>query len=129
MRRSEALAYRARIEHAAEQQSDADALQSIDLFRRWKADEDAEQGDRRSFGGKLYRCLQSHHTQAGWTPDITPALWTEVSVEEWPEWVQPLGAQDAYNTGDKVTHNGSHWISTADSNVWEPGVFGWNEVQ
>lgn len=27
--------------------------------------------------------------------------------------------------GDKVTHNGGHWISDADSNIWEPGVYGW----
>lgn len=47
---------------------------------------------------------------------------------EWPEWVQPVGAQDAYNTGAQVSHNNLHWISTVDNNVWEPGVYGWNEV-
>lgn len=30
--------------------------------------------------------------------------------------------------GDKVSHNGSHWTSTVDGNVWEPGVYGWAEV-
>ena len=47
---------------------------------------------------------------------------------EWPEWIQPVGAQDAYNTGAQVSHNNLHWISIADNNVWEPGVYGWNEV-
>jgi len=45
------------------------------------------------------------------------------------EWRQPTGAQDAYHNGDKVTHNGSTWISTIDNNVWEPGVYGWNKVE
>lgn len=43
-------------------------------------------------------------------------------------WVQPTGAQDAYQIGDRVTHNGSTWESTAANNVWEPGVFGWVQV-
>ena len=64
-------------------------------------------------------------------PPVTPALWAVTSdpAEEWPEWSQPLGAHDAYQKGDKVSHNGKHWISTADGNVWEPGVYGWTEKQ
>lgn len=30
--------------------------------------------------------------------------------------------------GDKVSHNDKHWISDVDSNVWEPGVYGWTEA-
>ena len=41
---------------------------------------------------------------------------------------QPTGAQDAYAKGAKVSHNGKHWVSTADNNVWEPGVYGWDEA-
>lgn len=48
------------------------------------------------------------------------------TVDEWPEWVQPTGAQDAYLLGAQVSHNGFHWINTgSNANVWEPGVFGW----
>ena len=50
-------------------------------------------------------------------------------AEEWPEWQQPQGAHDAYAAGRKVSHNGKHWINTyGDGNIWEPGVFGWEEV-
>ena len=35
------------------------------------------------------------------------------------------GAHDAYNIGDKVTHNGKTWVSDVDNNVWEQGVYGW----
>lgn len=40
-------------------------------------------------------------------------------------WAQPAGAHNAYQTGDRVTHNGQTWTSDVDDNVWEPGVFGW----
>ena len=36
-------------------------------------------------------------------------------------------AHDAYAKDSKVTHNGKKWISSYDANVWEPGVYGWEE--
>ena len=33
-----------------------------------------------------------------------------------------------FNNGDKVTHNGTTWVSTVDNNIWEPSVYGWEEV-
>lgn len=53
----------------------------------------------------------------------------EPSTEEYPAWVQPTGAHDAYAQGAKVSHNGKKWTSDVANNVWEPGVFGWTEVQ
>lgn len=26
-----------------------------------------------------------------------------------------------------MTHNEKKWVSDVDSNVWEPGVYGWSE--
>lgn len=40
--------------------------------------------------------------------------------EEYPEWAQPLGASDAYNTGDIVSHNGVLYKSLIDGNTWSP---------
>lgn len=53
----------------------------------------------------------------------------EPSTEEYPAWVQPTGAHDAYAQGAKVSHNGKKWTSDIANNVWEPGVYGWTEVQ
>ena len=128
MTRQEAFDYRRKIETAAAQQPDELALQSVELFPKWEAGISVTAGDRYQYNGVLYRVVQSHTTQTDWTPDITPALWTVVSLDEWPEWVQPTGAQDAYNKGDKVSHDGKHWVSDVDANVWEPGVYGWSEV-
>lgn len=45
------------------------------------------------------------------------------TADEWPEYVQPTGAHDAYNNGDKVTFNGQHYICKMDNCVWSPAVF------
>lgn len=88
-------------------------------------------GERVSYNGNLYRCIQAHTSQADWAPDTAVSLWVAISnpAEEWPEWKQPTGSHDAYNKGDKVSHLEKHWISDVDANVWEPGVYGWSEAE
>lgn len=127
MTREEALRFRKSIEQAASLQSDEAALENIYLYPSWQSDLTVSIGERYRYGDTLYKCVQAHTTQGDWTPDMTPALWSEVSIEEWPDWVQPTGAQDAYMAGDKVTHNNKHWVSDVDNNVWEPSVYGWTE--
>ena len=110
--------------------SDEDALDIAALYPTFvsKIGEEVKAGERLWYDGKLYKVVQTHTVQDDWTPDILPALYTEVSIAEWPEWVQPTGAQDAYNKGDKVSYNGAHWVSDIDANVYAPGVYGWTEV-
>lgn len=101
------------------------------LFDEWSANSVAyAKGDIRQYDGLLYRCAQPHTSQSDYTPSTAVSLWTRISdpTQEWPEWIQPAGAHDAYAKGAKVSHNGKHWISTADANVWEPGVYGWEEA-
>lgn len=128
MLKSEALRFRTHLNSIIESLEDETALTVIDLFPLWKTNKAYALNDRVQYSEVLYKCVQAHTSQDNWTPDQTPALWTLVSVEDWPEWVQPTGAQDAYNTGDQVSHNDKHWVSTVDANVWEPGVYGWDEV-
>lgn len=98
------------------------------LFPKWEPDTAYALDDRRRYADLLYRCVQPHTSQEGWEPPNVPALWARTSTDEWPEWIQPIGAQDAYNAGSKVSHNGKHWISSINANVWEPGVYGWVEA-
>lgn len=128
MTREEAIRYRKIFLKESENLTDEDALKVPMLYPRWETETEYTAGDRIFYEKVLFKCVQSHTSQSSWTPDITPALWTVVSLEEWPEWVQPIGAQDAYMAGDKVSHIEKHWISSVDNNVWEPGVYGWNEV-
>jgi len=127
---SRALAMKLRqyIEKAALSLTDEDALDAVELYPMWKTGTAYEVDERIRHEGILYRCIQSHTSQADWTPDKTPALWTVVSLDEWPAWVQPTGAQDAYALNAKVSHKDAHWTSDYDNNTWEPSVFGWSRV-
>lgn len=105
------------------------ATEHLSVFSPWEPDVDYTVGNLRTYGDKLYKCIQTHRSQADWTPEVAVSLWAKAGdpTEEWPEWSQPIGAADAYMTGDKVSHNEKHWISIVDNNVWEPGVYGWEE--
>lgn len=127
MLKSEAEEYRRKIEQASAWTDDSDALEMVELFPKWTIGKDVIVGERVQYEGILYKCIQAHTTQSDWTPDITPALWTVVSVEEFPDWKQPTGSADAYQIGDKVSHNGKHWMCNTANCVWEPGVYGWDE--
>ena len=117
------------IEKASASLNDDDALEAVELFPAW-ALTTYSVGDRIRYEGKLYRCEQAHTAQADWTPDITQALWTEVSPSGTiPEWRQPTGAQDAYMMGDKVRWMDKIWISDIDYNTWMPSVYGWSETE
>ena len=129
MTRAKAKQLRKLIEQLAVTLDDETALTGVELFPVWAIDFAYAVDDRVQYSGTLYKCIQAHTSQADWTPDATPALWVIVTVEEWPEWVQPTGAHDAYAKGSKVTHNGKKWISSYDANVWEPGVYGWEEYK
>lgn len=104
------------------------AQANVDWYKQWTVGESLKVGDRRAYNEVLYEVVQAHDTQEGWEPPNVPALFKQVWIEEYPEWVQPTGAQDAYAKGAKVKHNGKKWVSTVDSNVWEPSVYGWDEV-
>ena len=84
----------------------------------------AEAGSYWRHGDKLYRVNagQGHTIQTDWAPDKAASLFSLAAnpADEWPEWIQPTGAHNAYAKGAKVTHNGKRWVSTADGNVWEP---------
>jgi len=96
----------------------------------WIAGERVEVGYLRVYGGKTYACIIGHVAQSDWTPDLTPTLWKEQQEEtiEYQAWVQPAGAHDVYNIGDRVTFNGHLWESRINANVWSPAVYGWLDL-
>ena len=129
MKREHALKLRELLHKASTSLSDEDALDGIELFPVWAADTKYAADVRVRYEDKLYRCEQEHTSQTGWEPPNVPALWTEVAKPgEIPVWRQPTGAQDAYQTGDKVhypTIDDPVYESTMDNNVWAPDVYGW----
>lgn len=131
MRKSEALKLRHHIETAVQSLPDSEALEAVTLYPEWAADTAYPAGHKVQHGGKLWRCLQAHTSQEGWEPENAPSLWAKVLIPDpdvIPEWEQP-DSTNPYMTGDKVTHNGKTWASDIDNNVWEPGVYGWTEIE
>ena len=82
MTRSEAQQFRTKIENAASNLSDSDALNSIELFPVWSGYKDYVQGERCRYQGQLYRCHNPITANPTWTPNITPAHWEPVTVGE-----------------------------------------------
>ena len=78
--------------------------------------------------GKCYRSIHDiTDVSTNTKPSETPSMWTQIGdpTAEYPEWVQPIGAHDAYDNGAKGSHDNTNWVSTIDGNVWKPGVYGW----
>ena len=126
MKREHALKLREMMHKAALSLTDEDALEAIELFPNWAVGVTYELGIRVRYEGELYRCEQSHTSQADWTPDVTKSLWTPVTEPgEIPVWVQPTGAQDSYRLNDKVYYpnkGDSIYISVIDYNVYPPTI-------
>ena len=110
---------------------DNTALRMLEFYPEWAAGQAYTAGYKVQHGGKLWRCLQNHTSQDGWEPDNAPSLWAKVLIPDEtvvPEWEQP-DSTNPYSAGDKVMHNGKTWVSDVDNNVWEPGVYGWTEIE
>ena len=126
--KAQAIAMRAIIEANSKTATDEQAAEAPFIFPAWDGDGvQYNAGDRVQFNGKAYRVLQSHTSQAAWTPAAAPSLFAEILIpdpETIPEWKQPEST-NPYMKGDKVRHNGKTWVSDIDNNVWEPGVYGW----
>ena len=117
------------IESLAETLDDESALQTPELYQNWHENISYEVGARVRYEGILYKCLQSHTSQSDWIPINASSLWAQVLIpgDEIPEWIQPEST-NPYMQGDKVTHNEKTWVSIIDNNIWEPGVYGWEEI-
>ena len=121
-----------------ETQADA-MLEVASVFPKYEVGKAYKTKDVFSYGvnavgdAQLYTVLQDHTAAAEWTPDTAISLYKPIGVTEdgVAVWVQPLGASDAYNTGDRVSYNGTIYESTIDGNVWCPDAYpaGWKVVE
>lgn len=120
------------IEANAQAMTDEAALETPELYPEWDGNSVAmTEGDRVRRNGVLYKALVNHNTQPEWPPENAPSLYAKVLTDPSGAilpWEQP-DSTNTYSKGDKVTHNGKTWVSEYDNNSWEPGVFGWTEVE
>ena len=110
---------------STEELSDDDALSVAALFPTWssKIGLEVSAGERLWYDLRLWKVLQSHTVQSDWTPDITPALFKVVSVDEWPEIPENIPSTDPWMAGRKGTWKGEHYICKMDNCVWNPDVY------
>lgn len=103
----------------------------VDIYPKFEVGVEYKVGDLISYHNKLYEVLQAHTSQADWLPDTTASLFADkMPGDIIPEWKQPTGAHDAYNTGDKVTFEGNVYESNIDGNTYSPTAYpaGWDLV-
>lgn len=106
------------------------ATEHIAVFSNWGSCIKYRKNEIRKYNEELYKCLQAHTSQDDLTPDVSSTLWKKIgdSSDPYPTWSQPVGAVDAYMKDATVTHKTKHYISTIDDNMWEPGIYGWDEI-
>jgi hypothetical protein len=106
--------------------SSDEMLEVAPLFPAYEVGKVYKVGDIFTYKRSLYEVIQAHTSQADWPPDTTASLYkNHTPVGEIEEWRQPLGAHDAYMTGDRVKFGGEVYISKIDNNVWSPDTYGW----
>lgn len=130
MTRQEAEQFVQSIVTLRESATDERALEAVPIYPAWKTSKSYTTGERIRYNGILYKVLQAHTSQEDWTPDVAVSLFAKVLISDpsaIPAWEQPEST-NPYKKGEKVTHNGSTWVSTVDNNVWEPGVYGWEKA-
>ena len=129
MKRSEAAELITAVINIRNNADDETAAKNVVAFPLWQAGEAYKAGERIRYGGELYKVLTAHTSQEDWKPGEAPSLFAKVLIpdpEVIPDWEQPEST-NPYMKGDKVKHGEKVWVSTIDNNVWEPGVYGWEE--
>ena len=110
----------------------ASVFPKYEVGKAYKTKEIFTYGENSVGDAQLYQVLQDHTSASEWTPDTATSLYKKIGVTEdgYPEWIQPLGASDAYNTGDIVSYNGTLYKSIIDGNVWNPAEYppGWEVI-
>ena len=102
---------------------------AYEVGKAYAADELISYGVNGVGDPQLYRVVQAHTSQADWTPDATPALYTPIGLTEagYPVWSKPTGAHDAYDEDDIVDYNGTLYRSLIAGNIYSPDEYpaGW----
>ena len=130
----EARKYRTLIEKMAESLDDETAEQNPNVFPNWEVGVEYKVDFKVRYNDVVYKVLQDHTSQEDWTPDVAVSLFVKVHKQdpqdEYPLWTQPQGAHDAYKKDAKCSYpyHERYWESNCDGNVWQPGVYGWDEV-
>lgn len=92
------------LQKGAQSLGDEDALTIKTLYPEWETGVEYTARKKVMRNGTLYRCLQAHTSQAGWAPELSPALWTAIDEEHKGTINDPI----PYN-GNMALENGKYY--------------------
>lgn len=131
---AQAQAIRASMDNAGAVLTDEQALDNKMLYPLWAVGVSYAVDARVRYGEKLYKCLQAHTSQEGWTPDATPALWVEVAPKgEYREIKANMLPTEAFAIGEIGWYKSKDnlYKSLINANVYTPDSYpsGWEKVE
>ena len=117
MTRAKAKQLRQLIEQLAVTLDDETALTGVELFPIWTIDRAYAVGDKAQRGGKLWRCIQAHTSQAGWEPENAASLWTEICESHAGTLEDPIpySGNMALESGKYYSQDGKVYRCTRDT--------------
>lgn len=122
--------------------SEGDYQGIISSYQDWEQDKAYSVGEIVKFNSVAYETIQAHTSQADWAPGTVSALFKVITpkttvdsvgdvVTIIPAFVQPTGAHDSYQIGDKIHFEGVDYVSIIDNNTYSPADYsaGWEVDQ
>ena len=110
----------------------ASVYPAYEVGKNYKTKDIIRYGENGVGDPQLYQVLQDHTSAAEWTPNTASSLYKAIGItaDGIPEWVQPLGASDAYSIDDVVMYKNQIYKSLIDGNVWAPDAYpqGWELI-
>lgn len=96
---------------------DNTALRMLAFYPEWAAGQAYQSGYKVQRGGKLWRCLQAHTSQAGWEPENAPSLWTEICESHAGTLTDPIpySGNMALESGKYYSQSGAVYLCTRDT--------------
>lgn len=96
---------------------DQTALRMMDYYPAFAAGMTVSTGDKLTYGGKLYRVITGHTTQADWTPDVTASLFVRIDEEHDGSEFDPIpyDGNMALENGKYYTQGGVTYICTRET--------------
>ena len=96
---------------------DNTALRMTTFYPEWAENTEYTTGYKVQRSGRLWRCLQTHTSQAGWEPENAASLWTEIceSHSGTPEDPIPYNGNMALESGKYYSQNSKIYRCTRDT--------------
>ena len=87
---------------------DNTSLRMLEFYPEWASDTDYTAGYKVQRGGRLWRCIQAHISQAGWEPENAASLWTEICESHAGTLEDPI----PYN-GNMALESGKYYLQNS----------------